>query len=871
MLVKIQQIALVALAGFFLFSGLRTQAAWAEPTQSPPLGNVPIPVYSQGTSQTIDGTLHVGTPGSYATGFQGTGLTAGIQGNIVGNGINALFGNLTDTSVVGGRAVYGNAVGADDYALYASGGLGMGIASGDIWFLQRNSAIGFPHTNTNYGSVGALKVMSDGETQIRSLGGGIRFMKVTGVSPGTLTPLVTISEAGNVGIGIAAPLTKLDVRGALIVPSGLGNTAGRPTVGAARIQGEIAGVGGATPAIGWDDGFLRISAGGGGTATVKSFIDLSGYSTVGDMNQNIVLGTAGSERMRITSSAVSFSGNVIVSNDIFMGEDKAIRSDANEERTLVVGNFNGDGGAFTYGGAYNMNVAVEGNVKANGLCIQNDCRTSWAAIGGAQALLQVLQVGSDASSFVGTTQIGGDIHVPSGNVGIGTPSQAAKLQVKPGTGAEGVRVIASNYSPLVVRDTGDANDLLRLNQGGNLTVSGTLNNRLIGTGLGNIAVNAGAGVTNTGLDANYLQGHSWNDVTNLLADAPAQTPERHYFISAATTNGNAGGFSGLDAKCEADANALAGRDYHVYAAVTTGRNFRNGVLYSNKNYGTFAVTGAQDPDLCRVLGITCDPNWLANSSVYVWDTSLASCNTWSGTQGNGKEIYNRLSTALSAGTVSTSGANRACNSQRQLLCIENSGPMSVPGAVCGNGAIESGEYCDDGNTVNDATCPANCQADGGYCGDGYNASDETCDYNNALYAGRNKCSLSCTWLPDLDGDTHSGQNDCWNNDQNAFPGSIYEGTTSKDYNCDGNISSRWECTAGVSDFACGGDPNCPGSLKSPNTTGIYVCPSPNTQTTADQFCAAKFPGLGATSNWRCNGSYNEVGCAWCGASTTYYW
>ncbi|MNY04903.1 hypothetical protein D3C86_1376060 [compost metagenome] len=49
----------------------------------------------------------------------------------------------------------------------------------------------------------------------------------------------------------------------------------------------------------YDDGFLRISAGGGTTPTIKSYIDLSGYSTVPDMNGNIVFGTFGSERMRI--------------------------------------------------------------------------------------------------------------------------------------------------------------------------------------------------------------------------------------------------------------------------------------------------------------------------------------------------------------------------------------------------------------------------------------------------------------------------------------------------------------------------------------------------------------------------------------------
>ncbi|NML38119.1 hypothetical protein HHL17_13015 [Chitinophaga sp. G-6-1-13] len=49
-----------------------------------------------------------------------------------------------------------------------------------------------------------------------------------------------------------------------------------------------------------DDGFLRLTAGGGTNYPTKSFIELSGYSTVPEMNQNIVIGTAGTERIRIS-------------------------------------------------------------------------------------------------------------------------------------------------------------------------------------------------------------------------------------------------------------------------------------------------------------------------------------------------------------------------------------------------------------------------------------------------------------------------------------------------------------------------------------------------------------------------------------------
>jgi len=92
------------------------------------------------------------------------------------------------------------------------------------------------------------------------------------------------------------------VNNAILTPGSTSNTMTRPTVGATRITGEIAGYSKSGFAL--DDGFLRLSAGGGTNANVKPFIDLSGYSTVADMNDNIVLGTAGVERMRINGTGV---------------------------------------------------------------------------------------------------------------------------------------------------------------------------------------------------------------------------------------------------------------------------------------------------------------------------------------------------------------------------------------------------------------------------------------------------------------------------------------------------------------------------------------------------------------------------------------
>jgi hypothetical protein len=105
---------------------------------------------------------------------------------------------------------------------------------------------------------------------------------------------------GSLGIGVIDPTAKLDVAGSVAIQSSLTNVSGRPPVSSNKISGEIRAY--SLTHYMADDGFLRLSAGAGTNPGVLSYIDLSGYSTVPDMNMNIVLGTAGVERMRILNS-----------------------------------------------------------------------------------------------------------------------------------------------------------------------------------------------------------------------------------------------------------------------------------------------------------------------------------------------------------------------------------------------------------------------------------------------------------------------------------------------------------------------------------------------------------------------------------------
>lgn len=93
--------------------------------------------------------------------------------------------------------------------------------------------------------------------------------------------------------------SKLQVDGGITINGGLTNSTARPALnnGTGR-EIRARGNGG----YGWDDGFLRLSAGGGTNTYAKTYIEMSGYSTVPDMDRNIVMGTVGTERVRITNA-----------------------------------------------------------------------------------------------------------------------------------------------------------------------------------------------------------------------------------------------------------------------------------------------------------------------------------------------------------------------------------------------------------------------------------------------------------------------------------------------------------------------------------------------------------------------------------------
>jgi hypothetical protein len=146
-----------------------------------------------------------------------------------------------------------------------------------------------------------------------------------------------------------------------------------------------------------DDTFAPISGAGywelgGNGLTAKNYLGSIGNYDIGFLTNNI-------ERLTILKGGKVGIGTTAPSSklslydgDFEMTNNKSIKiEDVSTSTTLLIGNY-ADGGGFSYGTNYTASLAVEGDVKGNRFCIEEDCKATWTEI-----------VSEGSSSFVGLT------------------------------------------------------------------------------------------------------------------------------------------------------------------------------------------------------------------------------------------------------------------------------------------------------------------------------------------------------------------------------------------------------------------------------------------------------------------------------------
>lgn len=175
------------------------------------------------------------------------------------------------------------------------------------------------------------------------------------------------------------------------------------------------------------------------------------------------------------------------------------------------------------------------------------------------------------------------------------------------------------------------------------------------------AGSSAAGITET-ITAEDLPDHHYNSATtDVTAVAPGCTG-KCIFVTAATYNGNLGGFSGADAKCNTDANKP---DTGTYKALLVNNNSTtSGVDYYRPDNITKIAT-ATGGDLVDLNSLD---NSISTANDTVWSGySMYKCSNWSDGTSNAN---GNTGLANSSSDAYISNGPIACNSSLHLYCVK---------------------------------------------------------------------------------------------------------------------------------------------------------------------------------------------------------